>query len=172
MSDQTRLPGEDFAPKPPSGEFQFLKIYTKDVSFETPNTPQVFGMDWAPSTDVNLRTDVQQLNAGDFEVTLAVTAEAKLGERTAFLAEVQQAGIFKIIGLTREELAPVLGAYCPSMLFPYVREVISDLVARGGFPPFLLAPVNFDAIYAQRQRDGQSTTAGDADTVQEPPGAS
>jgi len=151
MSDNERLPGEDFMPKPPSGEFQFLKIYTKDLSFETPSSPEVFAKEWTPESDVNLRTNVRQLGPGDFEVTLAITATARLGESTAFLVEVQQAGIFKIVGLTNEELGPVLGAYCPAMLYPYVREVISDLVSRGGFPPFLLAPVNFDALYAERQ---------------------
>jgi len=153
MSEQDRRPGEEFMPKPPSGDFQFLKIYTKDLSFETPNSPEVFGIEWKPESDVNLRTAVRQIGPGDFEVTLSVTATARLGERTAFLVEVQQAGIFKIVGLTSEEMAPVIGAYCPAMLYPYVREVVSDLVARGGFPPFLLAPVNFDALYAERSVD-------------------
>ena len=164
MSERNRMAGDDFAPKAPGGDFQFLKIYTKDVSFETPNSPHVFAKEWKPQTDVNLRTNVSQLGPGDFEVTLAVTVTAKIGEATAFLAEVQQAGVFKIVGLTSDEMAPVLGAYCPGMLYPYVREVISNLVSRGGFPPFLLSPVNFDLLYAQRKQDEADASAVPADT--------
>ena len=159
MSEQQRRPGDDFMPKPPSGDFQFLKIYTKDISFETPNTPEVFALEWSPETDVNLRTAVQKVGAAEYEVTLGVTATATLGEKTAFLAEVQQAGIFRIVGLTSDELAPVVGAYCPAMLYPYAREVVSDMVARGGFPPFLLAPVNFDALYHNRQAETDQRVA-------------
>lgn len=165
MSDQTPQPTEDDAVDDDGGAFQILRIYTRDISFETPNSPEVFGVEWTPQTEINMRTEVKPLKDSNFEVTLAVTAEAKLGERTAFLAEVHQAGIFKVAGLTREELGPVLGSYCPSILFPYVREAISDLVTRGGFPPMLLAPVNFDAIFAQREEAQAGASApqpGDA----------
>ena len=101
-------------------------------------------------------------------MTLSITATASLADnKTAFIAEVQQSGIFKIIGLTSAELAPVIGAYCPAMLYPYAREVVSDLVARGGFPPFILAPVNFDALYANRKQEMDERVA--AATQQAPP---
>ena len=169
MSEPSRSPGEDFMPKPPSGDFHFLKIYTKDVSFETPNTPEVFALEWKPETDVNLRTNVKQLGKSEYEVTLSITATATVGEdRTAFVAEVQQAGIFKIVGLTSEELAPVVGAYCPAMLYPYAREVVSHLVSRGGFPPFILAPVNFDALYANRKQEMDERLSGAVEPTQTP----
>ncbi len=167
MPDPQPQPGQDVTPRPPRGDFQFLKVYTKDRSCETPHSPDVFAMEWKPESDVNLRTAVRQVGPADYEVTLTITATARLGETTAFLVEVQQAGIFKIVGLTSEELAPVLGAYCPSMLYPYVREVVSDLVARGGFPPFLLAPVNFEALFAER--GGEAGAASEAQAPQ--PGA-
>ena len=156
MADQERPTGNDFAPSPPQGEFTIKKFYIKDVSFETPNTPAMFSVEWTPDADVNLRTEVQQLSAGEFEVTLAITATVTIGEKAAFLAEVQQAGIFGITGLTTEELGPVLGAYCPGMLYPYAREMISDLVVRGGFPPFILAPVNFDALYEHKRAEQEA----------------
>lgn len=151
MADTPRMPGGDFAPRPPSGEFNIRKIYVKDISFETPHSPSVFKTEWTPDADINLRTAVSQIDPGEYEVVLTITATVTVGERTAFLAEVQQAGIFSIVGLTQAELEAVVGAYCPAILYPYAREVVSDLVVRGGFPPFVLAPVNFDALY-QHQR--------------------
>ncbi len=164
MAEQDRPAGNDFAPTPPQGEFTIRKIYIKDVSFETPNTPEMFNLEWEPDADVNLRTEVAQLAPGEFEVTLAITATVNIGEKSAFLAEVQQSGIFGITGLTTEELGPVLGAYCPGMLYPYAREMISDLVVRGGFPPFVLAPVNFDALYEHKRMEqvNAQASAGNA----------
>lgn len=156
MAERERLPGEEFTPKPESGDFSIRKVYVKDISFETPHSPAIFGVEWTPETDVNLRSNVQLLEAGEYEITLAVTATVKVGEQTAFLVEVQQAGIFNIVGLTSDELAPILSAYCPAMLYPYAREVVSDLVVRGGFPPFVLAPINFDALYHHRLAEQQS----------------
>ena len=154
MVDQARNPGADFSHAPPSGEFSIRKIYVKDISFETPVSPGIFMVEWTPDADVNLRTNVSQMEPGDYEVTLTITATVKVGEHTAFLAEVHQAGIFRIVGVTQEELEPIIGAYCPSILYPYAREVVSDLVVRGGFPPFVLSPVNFDALF-EAQRAGQ-----------------
>lgn len=141
---------QDFQPKPPNGEFTIKKIYCKDISFETPNSPTIFQADWKPNADVHMRTDAKKLSAGEYEVTLVVTVTVILGETTAFLAEVQHAGIFGITGLTSDEMGPTLGSYCPSILFPYSREMVSDLVTRGGFPQFILAPVNFEALYAKK----------------------
>ena len=158
MADSAPSPGAQIAPGQPSGEFHIRRIYAKDISFETPNSPAVFSSEWKPETDINLRTQAAQVGAEEFEVSLTVTATVKVGEHTAYLAEVQQAGIFAIVGLTSEELASVLGSYCPSVLYPYAREMVSDLVIRGGFPPFVLAPVNFDALYAHQQAEASAAT--------------
>lgn len=150
MSEFSADVTQDFQPKPPNGEFTIKKIYCKDISFETPNSPAIFQVDWRPNADVHMRTDAKQISAGEYEVTLVVTVTVVLGETTAFLAEVQHAGIFGITGLTSDEMGPTLGSYCPSILFPYSREMVSDLVTRGGFPQFILAPVNFEALYAKK----------------------
>jgi len=162
MADRPRMKGADFAPAPPSGEFSIHKIYVKDISFETPHSPSIFSTEWTPDADVNLRTRVTQLDAGRYEITLSITATVEVGEHTAFLAEVQQAGIFGIVGLTSDELESVTGAYCPAILYPYAREVVSDLVMRGGFPPFVLSPVDFDTLF-EHQRAQRTAGAGDTD---------
>lgn len=130
-------------------QFSIQKIYTKDLSFETPNTPAVFTAKWEPTVDFNLSTNVTTLEQNMFEVTLKVTITVKCGEMTAYLVEVNQAGIFALGGFNDQEMGPMMGSFCPNILFPYAREAISDLVTRGGFPQLLLAPVNFDALYAQ-----------------------
>ncbi|MES9833431.1 MAG: protein-export chaperone SecB [Candidatus Thiodiazotropha sp. LLP2] len=134
-------------------EFAIQRIYTKDISFETPNSPAVFQQEWKPETAVNLNTEVNKLSDDVFEVTLTVTVTTKLGEQTAYLAEVKQAGIFSAKGFPEQEMGPLLGAFCPNQLFPYIREVISDLIMKGSFPQMVLQPVNFDMIYAQHQQE-------------------
>ncbi len=131
-------------------QFAIQRIYTKDISFETPNSPQVFTQEWKPEINVSMNSTVNKLDDDNVEVTLTVTVTAKHDDNTAFLAEVQQAGIFLAKGISNEEMAPMLGIYCPNTLFPYVREAIGDLINRGSFPQFMLQPVNFEAIYAQR----------------------
>ncbi|PPD50889.1 MAG: protein-export chaperone SecB [Methylobacter sp.] len=130
-------------------QFSIQKIYTKDLSFETPNTPAVFTAKWEPAVDFNLATNVSTLEQNLFEVTLKVTITVKCADVTAYLVEVNQAGIFALGGFSDQEMGPMMGSFCPNILFPYAREAISDLVTRGGFPQLLLAPVNFDALYAQ-----------------------
>lgn len=137
----------DFQPQPPDGEFIIKKIYCKDISFETPNSPGIFRTEWKPNAEMHLQTDAKEVAPGEYEVNLTVTVTMSVGEKTAFLAEVNHAGVFGITGLTSDEKAWTLGSYCPGILFPYVRAVVSDLVTRGGFPPFILAPVNFEALY-------------------------
>jgi len=139
-------------PEETQREFALQRIYTKDISFETPNSPAVFQQEWRPESSVNLNTGVNKLADNVYEVALTVTVTTKLGEQTAYLAEVKQAGIFGIAGFPDQELGPLLGSYCPNLLFPYVREVISDLVTKGSFPQLVLQPVNFDALYAQHQQ--------------------
>jgi len=136
----------------PNGQKQFSiqKVYVKDMSFETPNSPAVFTQDWKPEINLELNSKASDVAEGIHEVVLSLTVTAKLGDTTAYLAEVQQAGIFAMIGFSQEETAPMLGAFCPGTLYPYARETVSDLVARGGFPQLVLAPINFDALYAQQ----------------------
>lgn len=138
-------------------QFSIQKIYCRDVSFETPNSPQIFTDKWEPELKIDLHTAVNPLAENVFEVVLTVTATVKVADKTAFLAEVQQAGIFNVAGFEKKQLDAMLGSYCPNILFPYAREVISELVNKGGFPQLILQPVNFDAVYTQhlQQRQGQ-----------------
>ena len=137
------------------------RIYVKDVSFESPRSPQVFSEDWRPRVDVNLTSEARPFAPNLFEVELVVTVSVKLEENAAFLVEVHQAGVFQLTGFAESELGPLLGSYCPNLLFPYARQVVSDLVAKGGYPQFLLAPVNFDALYAQQVQAQQGAQTED-----------
>ena len=142
--------GNQGAPKgTPEKQFGIQKIYVKDLSFEAPHSPEVFTNDWRPDVNLNLSSEASPLRPDVYDVKLVITVTVKIGETTAFLVEIQQAGIFNIKGFDEKELGHMLASYCPSILFPYAREAVSDLVVRGGFPQFLLAPVNFDALYAQ-----------------------
>ncbi|MCU0735611.1 MAG: protein-export chaperone SecB [Methylotetracoccus sp.] len=136
----------------PERQLALQKIYVKDLSFETPNSPQVFTLKWEPNVEFNLATNTQQLQDTLYEVSITVTVTVKLEDKTAYLIEVCQAGVFALIGFSAQELGPLLGSYCPNVLFPFAREAVSDLVIKGGFPPMLLAPVNFDALYAQHMQ--------------------
>lgn len=131
-------------------QFMMQRIYTKDLSFEAPGTPAVFKKQWQPKVNVDLNTNSSAIDdAGNFEVVLTITVTAKLEEETAFLIEVQQAGIFFVKGIEGEQLRRVLGTAAPNILFPYAREAIDSICVRGAFPPVMLAPVNFDALYQQ-----------------------
>jgi preprotein translocase subunit SecB len=142
-------------PQQPQATFQIVKIYVKDVSLEIPNAPQVFMQQAQPQLEVRLDTAAAPFNEGYFEASVSATVTAKIGEKTLFLAEAVQAGIFEVRNVPSEELRPLLGIACPTILFPYLRETISDLVIRGGFPPVLLAPVSFEALYVQRLQQEQ-----------------
>ncbi|MBI3371567.1 MAG: protein-export chaperone SecB [Betaproteobacteria bacterium] len=133
--------------------FSIEKLYVKDLSLEIPNAPQVFLEAGSPELDVQVRNDSTQFGDGLYEVVVTVTVTARSGEKTLFLAEAAQAGIFAIRGVPEGEMDPLLGIVCPTVVYPYVRETISDLVIRGGFPPVVLAPVSFEALYAQRARE-------------------
>jgi len=140
-------------------EQQFIieRIYIKDISFEAPNSPAVFTQNWEPETNLNLNTQVNPLGDDHYEVELHVTVSVKNKEgKTAFLVEVIQAGAFLIKGYPQEQLGHLLASYCPSNLFPYAREVISNLVSKGSFPEMHLSPINFDALYAQRLQEEQA----------------
>lgn len=126
------------------------KIYLLDSSLEVPNAPEIFTREWKPSVDVQLNTGVQKLSEDTHHVVVTVTVTAKLEDKTAYLVEIKQAGVFLVRGFSDDsEKRAVLGAYCPNLLFPFARETVADLVAKAGFPHFLLQPVNFDALYQQ-----------------------
>ncbi len=139
--------------------FVIQKIYTKDVSFESPNSPEVFRDEWRPKLDLQLGNDYKRIDEDNHEVILSVTVTATVGDKTAFLVEVKQAGIFTLTGYSNEEMGPLLGSYCPNSLFPFVREVVSDLVTKGGFPQLVLSPVNFDAMYMHQKEQAQKQAA-------------
>lgn len=149
---------------PEEKQFSIQKIHTKDISFEIPNAPKIFTSKWEPSVDFNLGTHVEPLEDALHEVTLTVTVTVKTADTTAYLVEVTQAGIFSLAGFSEQEMGSMVGSYCPNILFPYAREVISDLVSKGGFPQLLLAPVNFDALYAQHLQQAQQQ-ATDSDKL-------
>ena len=134
--------------------FQIEKIYVKDLSLELPSAPQVFIQAVQPQLEVQISNEASKIGDGVFEVTVGVTVTARAGERTVFLIEAVQAGIFQIAGVPDDEMGPLLGIGCPTILYPYVRETVSDMVTRAGFPPVLLAPVSFEALYAQRAQEG------------------
>ena len=141
------------------GDFQILKVYVKDVSFESPKTPEIFKDDWQPEANIELNTNANKVEGGDdhYEVSLTITITAKTNEETTFLIEITQAGIFQIKGINdAEQTEHLLGSYCPSILFPYARETISGIVSRGGFPQLALAPINFDMLYAQNKQQAQN----------------
>lgn len=130
--------------------FSIEKVYVKDASLETPNSPQVFFEPGQPQVEVQLQNAAERINEAMFEVIVTVTVTAKSGEKTLFLVEVAEAGIFQIRNVPESDLDPILGIACPNILFPYARESLADLIGRAGFPPIHLAPVNFEAMYAAR----------------------
>lgn len=140
--------------------FSIEKVYVKDLSLEVPNAPQVFLQSEAPQLEVQLASTSQHIDGALFETTVSVTVTAKVGDKTMFLVEAVQAGIFQIGGIPEGELPAVLGIVCPNVLFPYARETVSDTVNRAGFPPVLLAPVNFEAIYQQQVANAQQANGG------------
>jgi preprotein translocase subunit SecB len=140
-------------------QFSIQKLYLKDVSFETPNSPEIFTHKWEPKVEFNLASNAQALQEQLYEVSLTLTVTVKLEEKTAYLIELTQAGVFMLKGFEEQEMGPMIGSYCPTVLFPYAREAISDIVVKGGFPPMLLAPVNFDALYMQHVQQMQQQAA-------------
>jgi len=132
-------------------QFAIQKIYLKDVSFESPNSPQAFTEgDWKPQINVQINSSNRAIAQDTYEVVLDITVTAKQQENTAFLVEVKQAGVFTIAGFDAENLGGMVGAFCPETLFPFAREAVAELIAKGGFPQLYLAPVNFNALYAQQ----------------------
>jgi preprotein translocase subunit SecB len=147
-------------------QFQLQKLYVKDVSFELPNAPQIFQQDGQVEIKMNLAQKVENLADGVHEVVLTVTVTANLDDKTAYLAEVAQAGIFAIKGLNEQGLRAALNTLCPHTLFPYARRAITGLVADGGFPPLVLQPLNFEQIYAQRLQEAKAQQTSAAEDME------
>jgi preprotein translocase subunit SecB len=165
MADEQQVNGADQSEAQQQQAFQIQRIYTKDVSFEAPNAPEVFRQEWKPELSLDLNVKNTKIDDGVYEVVLKVTATNKIGETVAFIGEVHQAGIFSVSDALEEgQRAHLLGAFCPNILFPYARECLSSLVCRATFPQLNLAPVNFDAVFAQHvQQQQQQQQAAQAD---------
>ncbi len=165
MADEATNGAADLAPAPTAAQFNVQKIYLKNVSFEAPNAPSIFQEEAAPQLQLNLNQKVARFDDGVFEVVLTITLTCTVNEKTAYLAEVEQAGVFGLTGFDEQGLDLMLGSYCPNVLFPYARQTVGDLIQHGGFPPFLLQPINFEAIYADQQR----RRAEEAQSALQPP---
>jgi len=148
--------------QPRQPAFGVQKVYVKDASVELPNAPRVFMEPHTPQIEVQLESTAERLDETVFEVVVSVTVTAKQEEKTSFLVEVAQAGIFEISGVPEQDLEPILGIACPNILFPYAREAVANLVGRAGFPALHLSPVNFEAIYVQRLQAQQEAQAGES----------
>ncbi|HVP09092.1 MAG TPA: protein-export chaperone SecB [Burkholderiales bacterium] len=163
MSQTADQPGAAGAVAAEQPLFQIEKLYVKDLSLEVPNAPQIFMHAEPPQLEVQISQQAAQFSDGLYDVVVTVTVTARAGEKTVFLAEVAQAGIFSVRGIAAQELEPLLGIGCPTILYPYAREAISDLVTRAGFPAVVLQPVSFEQMYVERHRQ-----AADAPRIQVP----
>ena len=137
--------------------FIIQKIYTKDLSFEAPNTPEIFQVQWKPEINVNVDTSPKKISDNTYEVELSLTVTVKNSSKNAYLIEVSQVGIFTIENIPDDQMEPMLGAFCPTTLFPYAKEAVDSLINRGGFPQINLAPINFDALYMQKLSQKQKS---------------
>lgn len=147
-------------------QISIQKIYTKDFSFESPQAPLVFTKtDWEPKTNLNIRSSHNDLGDDNHDVVLTLTVDTKHEDKTLFLVELHQAGIFNITGYAGDELEAILGSFCPNTLFPYARETIANMVTKGGFPEFLLQPINFDSLFTQSKKMAEEKTGGDGAVV-------
>lgn len=139
--------------KPQQPEFIIQRVYVKDLSLETPHSPHAFQEEWQPELNLQFTMNTTAIGVDNHEVVLQITVTAKSNDKTLFLVEIKQAGLFTLKGFTEEQNHQVMSITCPTILFPYAREAVSDLVGRAGFPPLYLAPVNFEALYAQQMQE-------------------
>ena len=165
QNDQEAAPPEAAAQQQPQADpnapqFALQRIYLKDFSFESPRSPGVFTGQWSPNINFEVKSRSQNFQENTYEVILTLTVEAKVEEETAFLVEVQQAGIFACANMESQQLEQILSSLCPNILFPYAREAIDSIVTKGSFPPLMLAPINFDAVYAEQKRRQTEQQAG------------
>ena len=158
MADENQTDGDK--------RLTIAKIYIKDFSFESPQTPGIFKSgEWSPQTNLNLRSSHTALDGDLHEVVLTITIDAKEGDKTLFLVELHQAGLFEVAGYGQEEMGAIIGSFCPNILFPYARESIAGIIQKGGFPEFVLQPINFDALYMQSlQQRAEAGTAATEET--------
>jgi preprotein translocase subunit SecB len=161
MTDETPIT------QPTAGEQKFAieKIYIKDASLESPNSPTIFTSTWVPEINLQFSSATKRIDDKAYEVVLTITVTAKIGEKNAYLVELQQAGIFSLHGFQGTELGALLTSYCPSVLYPYACETIYSMINKGGFPPLYLAPINFDAIWAKQQMEKEKAQAAEAPAV-------
>lgn len=164
MSDTNNAASPNSGGNGAAAQLGLQKIFLKDASFEAPNSPAIFSGDWAPVMTLNLATRHRDVGNDLIEVVLEITVEAKQNDTVAFLVEVQQAGLFLMRGMTDEQVAQVLGSYCPAQLYPYAREVVADLTGKGGFPQVHLKPVNFEALIDEARRREAAGDNAHADT--------
>ncbi|MFT5756776.1 MAG: preprotein translocase subunit SecB [Alteromonadaceae bacterium] len=169
MSDEIQNGEEAATTEQAAPQFAIQRVYTKDVSFETPNSPAIFQKEWKPEVKLDIDTRSAKLSDDTYEVVLSLTVTATVEGQTAFLAEVQQAGVFTIGNLPEAQLAHTIGAFCPTTLFPYARETVANLVNRGSFPQLNLAPVNFEALFASYVQ--QRAAAAQAESTEVPASA-
>jgi len=146
--------------------FGIEKLYVKDLSVEVPNAPEIFLERENPQIQIQLNSNGRGVGEGVYEVALTVTVTAKIGEKTVFLVEVGQAGIFRIMNVPEEQMEPLIAVACPNILYPYAREVVADAVTRAGFQPIVLQPVNFEAMYMQRLQEQEQASAPTEVTIQ------
>ena len=158
MTDENIVESKDQEEK----RISINKIYLKDFSFESPQAPSIFrSTEWKPQTNLNLRSSHNDVEGDLHEVVLTITVDAKDGDTTLFLVEIQQSGLFEVAGYSKEEFSAIIGSFCPNVLFPYARESIATIIQKGGFPEFVLQPINFDALYHQsRQQAAQAEAEG------------
>jgi preprotein translocase subunit SecB len=149
-------------------QFALQRIYIKDLSFESPNAPTLFQQQWKPQVNMDLNTSHNKIADNQYEVVLSLTVTAKVEEQVAYIVEIQQGGVFMVKGIEGAQLGQMLGAYCPTILFPYARESIDSIVSKGSFPSLMLAPVNFDAIYSQALKRQQEEKAGEQPPEEKP----
>lgn len=148
-----------------TGHLSIQKVYVKDLSFEAPNAPEIFTDEWKPSVDIHLANSANSLGSDVHEVVLSITITVRFEEKTAYLVEVHQAGLFNISGFPEQHVSAMLATVCPNILFPFAREAVSDVVTRGGFPQMLLSPVNFEQLYAQELQRRREAAQGDGGTT-------
>ena len=151
----------------PQKQLLLQKIYIKDFSFESPRAPEIFGTNVSPKTQISIKSTAKELTPDTQEVTLTLTLEAKDQDKTLFMVEIEQAGLFRMQGYSEEEQRMLIGSYCPGTLYPFAREAIADVITRGGFPQLLLQPINFDGLYAQAMQDGGDSNGGPAGTPED-----
>jgi len=151
------------ASKEEGPEFAIQRLYVKDLSLEAPNSPKIFLDEWQPELKLDLETKTERMDPDTHEVTLRVTVTVKIKDQVAFLVEVQQAGIFTLKGFPEDQERPMLGSWCPTVLYPYAREVVTDAVVKAGFPQLYLAPVNFDALLAEHDQQ-ETADQGESDS--------